>query len=124
MMHNCRQVNLKTALWPVALVGLAGCTTLQSASTNTAVSYANPPVVNSVLAPWQRLITCSSIRGARHTAATGFYFPGCQAVLSDGKHRIMACTHIELDEGGMWLLEAATPGGSRVWIPLPWHDWA
>jgi hypothetical protein len=56
-------------------------------------------------------------------AATGLYFPGCQAVISDGKHRIITCQHIELDEGGMWLLEAATPGGSRVWIPLPGHDW-
>jgi hypothetical protein len=43
--------------------------------------------------------------------------------MSDGKHRIISCQHIEMAEGGMWLLEAATPRGSRVWIPLPWHDW-
>jgi len=88
------------------------------------ISYANPPSINSVLHPAPRLVTCTTTEGARYMAETGFFIAGCQPLPENQSFRVVSCEHIKLAEGGMWLIEAVGAEDTRLWVPVPWHDWA
>lgn len=58
-------------------------------------------------------------------ASTGFLLAGCQQIKPTPQQafRVVSIRFIELVEGGMWQVELDVDEG-KLWMPLPWHDWA
>ena len=68
-------------------------------------------------------------RGARFTARSGFLAIDCRQAARGGRWRVLGCRHVDLADGGLWLVEVRAMDGRDEagvpgWIPLPWHDWA
>ena len=89
-------------------------------------SYAAPPSPGDTIVAVRDTVACDSERGARFTAETGFFAADCRPAVPGERWRVIACRHVDLADGGLWLVEVRAPDerGGAVWIPLPWHDWA
>ena len=92
-------------------------------------SYHNPPAPGETIVAARDTVYCDSERGARFTARSGFLAIDCRQAARGGRWRVVACRHVELADGGLWLVEVRAmegrdEAGVPGWIPLPWHDWA
>ena len=92
-------------------------------------SYRNPPAPGETIVAVRDTVYCDSERGARFTARSGFLAIDCRQAARGGHWRVIGCRHVDLADGGLWLVEVRAVDGRDEagvpgWIPLPWHDWA
>lgn len=58
-------------------------------------------------------------------ANTGFVHGECTQLQNIGlqEYKVQSRIKVTLPEGPMWLLEVQK-AQTRLWVPIPWHDWA
>ncbi len=101
------------------------CVTACAVGPSKQLTFTNPPAEGQSLPNGQRFFACKKISGARYMASTGFMIAGCKPLQPGNAHEYLVddIQRVDLPEGEMWQIQLTGPEG-RLWMPLPWHDWA
>lgn len=116
-----RAWSLTLSLSSILMLGLmlAGCL-----SFNPAWTYPDPPKIDDNFTLKDKIIWCESAQGARYTAITGWFGPGCHYTqLNKGHCKAAQLSHEEFDTTKVIIVRCLGED-VEIWLPLPSHKWA
>lgn len=93
-------------------------------SFNPVWTYPNPPKIDDYFTLEDKFIWCDSIQGARYTAITGWFGPGCHYTqLNMGHYKVIQLSHEQFETTKVIIVKCLGKDG-EIWLPLPSHKWA